>query len=70
MIISIYAADTSFEDYNVFITLSRTNISLLSHAKFRDHDLINDLRRFAVFHDLSLNIIYLTSNLLYLLLNY
>jgi hypothetical protein len=70
MVISVRAADTPFEGHNVPVALSRTNISPLSHAKFRDHDLVNDLRRFAAFHDLSLDMTYLTSNLLYLLLDY
>ena len=70
IVISVPAAHTPFKGHDVPVALSRTNISPLSYASFRDHDLVNDLRQFAAFHGLSLDTTYLTSNLLYLLLDY
>ena len=70
MIISVRAADTPFKGHDVPVAVSRTNISPLSHAAFRDLDLVNDLGRFTSFHKLRLDMTYLTSYLLHLLLTY
>jgi hypothetical protein len=70
MVISVRAADTPFKGHDVPIAVSRTNVSPLSHAAFRDRDLMNDLGRFAALHNLRLDITYLTNYLLHLLLTY
>lgn len=70
IIILIRAADTSFKDYNVFIAVCRTSLTLFSYITFRDRDLMNDLRRFAAFHNLVLETTHMISSLLYLLLAY
>jgi hypothetical protein len=70
MIIPVRAADTPFKGHDVPVAVSRTNVSPLSYAVFRDRDLVNDLGRFAGLHNLRLDITYLTSYLLHLLLTY
>lgn len=70
MIISVRAADTPFKEHDVLFAVSRTNLSLLSHTALRDRDLINDLGRFASLHNLGLDMTYLISYLLHLLLTY
>ena len=70
MVISVRVADTPFKGHDFPVAVSRTNISPLSHIAFRDRDLVNDLGRFASFYKLRLDMTYLTSYLLHLLLTY
>jgi hypothetical protein len=70
MVIPIRAADPPFKGHDVPVAVSRMNVSPLSYAAFRDRDLVNDLGRFAALHNLGLDMIYLTSYLLHLLLIY
>jgi hypothetical protein len=70
MTIPVRAADTPLKGHAVPVVVSRTNTSPLSYAAFRDHDLINDLKRFAALYNLRLDLTYLTSSLLYLLLTF
>jgi hypothetical protein len=64
MVIPVRAADTPLKGHAVPVVVSRTNTSPLSYAAFRDHDLMNDLGRFAALHNLRLDLTYLTSFLL------
>ncbi len=70
MVISLRPADIPFKSHDVPVAVSRTNLSPLSYATFRDCDLVNDLRQFAVLHNLVLDVTYMTSYLLHLLLTY
>jgi hypothetical protein len=70
MVIPVRAADTPLKGHAVPVVVSRTNTLPLSYAAFRDHDLMNDLGRFAALHNLRLDLTYLTSFLLHLLLTY
>jgi hypothetical protein len=70
MVIPVHAADTPLKGHAVPVAVSRTNTSPLSFAAFRDRDLVNNLGRFAAFHNLRLDRTYLTSFLLHLLLIY
>jgi hypothetical protein len=70
IVISVRAAETPFKGHAVPVTVSRTNISPVSYSAFRDRYLVNDLERFAALHDLRLDMTYLTSYLLHLLLTY
>ena len=70
MIIPVFVTDTSLKGHVVSVVISRTNTLPLSYVTFRDYDLVNDLKRFAVLYNLRLNLTYLTSSLLYLLLTF
>ena len=70
MIILIRIVNTSFKDYDVFITVYYTSLILFSYTAFRDRNLINDLKRFVVLYNLVLETIYMISSLFYLLLIY
>jgi hypothetical protein len=68
--IPVCAADTPLKGHAVPVMVSRTNTSPLSYAAFRDHDLMNDLERFTALYNLRLDLTYLTSSLLYILLTF
>lgn len=70
IIISIRAINILFKDHVVSIIMSRINILPLSYAAFQDRDLMNDLERFTALYNLLLNMTYLISYLLHLLLIY
>ena len=70
MTIPVCAADTPLKGYVVPVVVSHMNTLPLSYAAFWDHDLINNLKRFAALYNLKLNLTYLTSSLLYLLLTF
>ena len=70
MVIPVRAADTPLKSHAVPVVVSRLNTSPLSFAVFRDRDLVNDLGRFAALHNLRLDLTYLTTYLLHLLLTY
>jgi hypothetical protein len=48
MVIPIRATDIPFKGHDVPVAVSRTNMSPLSYAALRDHELVNDLRLLAV----------------------
>jgi hypothetical protein len=70
IIIPLRAADTPVTSHTVPVVVSRTNVSPLSYAAFQDKNLVNDLEQFATLYNQRLDLTYLTTYLLSLLLTY